>query len=158
MAFQRAELQAWGKRPSGDEISTLPELVCFNATHNGDLVFCLQEEKGGRDLKRMSYNELGLAVQHCSSVLGESIPGLRQGDKLDTVALFLESGINLFVHLVSLLSLGVPVCIQDSSRQGVQSLHSPSDYQVDCTALSPPERLQRGASHQRDLHSPYNYL
>ncbi|KAM0811980.1 putative Carrier domain-containing protein [Seiridium cardinale] len=78
-----------------------------------------------------------LAVSDISKDEVRSIPELGQLIKSGTVALMLESGIGFFVHLVALLSLGVPVVILSArlSTTNIQHLLQETDAHSIITSL-----------------------
>jgi hypothetical protein len=100
-------------------IQSLPDLINFNADHNPDHVFALQEvRQGGKYVKLtpVTFSELKLAATTCAHLIRKRLPGwppnATGGNESETrrpVALFLESDINLFVHLAALLYLNIPV-------------------------------------------------
>lgn len=100
-------------------IHSLPDLVDFNAEHNPDHEFALQEVRhGGKhvSLTPITFRELQLAATTCARLIRKQLPGEpaeaeggHQGGTRPPVAVFLESDINLFIHLVALLYLNIPV-------------------------------------------------
>lgn len=97
----------------------LTDLIDFDAEHNMDHVFALQEvRRGGKhvELTPVTFGELKNAATACAQLIRKRLPVeppvAESGQKLETprpVALFLESDINLFVHLAALLFLNLPV-------------------------------------------------
>lgn len=121
MAFRRARFEIL-KDVSADGIRSAPGLIEFNAIHSGDHLFCLQQEARGHALQRVSYAQLWNAVRNCAAELSGGIatvkPARLVGEMLEvteTVAIFLESGLGLFVHLMALMGLGVPVSFVTST-------------------------------------------
>ncbi|KAI0905314.1 hypothetical protein F4823DRAFT_632972 [Ustulina deusta] len=117
MAFRRARFEIL-KDVSADGIRSAPGLIEFNAIHSGDHLFCLQQEARGHALQRVSYAQLWNAVRNCAAELSGGIatvkPARLVGEMLEvteTVAIFLESGLGLFVHLMALMGLGVPAVL-----------------------------------------------
>ncbi|KAJ6069443.1 hypothetical protein N7499_011330, partial [Penicillium canescens] len=102
-------------------IQSLPDLIDFDADHNPDHVFALQEVRQGVNyvnLTPVTFSELKLAATTCAHLIRKRLPGgpskATGGDESETrrpVALFLESDINLFVHLAALLYLNIPVLV-----------------------------------------------
>ncbi|KAG2419144.1 hypothetical protein HFD88_002249 [Aspergillus terreus] len=102
-------------------IHSLPDLVDFNAEHNPDHEFALQEVRhGGKhiSLTPITFRELQLAAITCARLIRKQLPGEpaepeggHQGMMRQPVAVFLESDVNLFIHLVALLYLNIPVLV-----------------------------------------------
>ena len=103
-------------------LRTLPDLVHFNALHNPHLVFCLQSRQsqctpGDVEFTTITFRQLGCAVESCCSWILQNIQAahaarLGDGDivqKAPPIALFLESDVGLFIHIVALLTLNIPV-------------------------------------------------
>lgn len=102
-------------------IRSLPHLLKFNATYNPDHIFCIQNRGSGSDFRcfstSISFIELEEAVERCCRWIRATLPNiippfLTQAGKVHRappVALFLESDVGLFVHLLALLSLEIPV-------------------------------------------------
>ena len=100
-------------------IRSLPDLVLFDALHNPHHLFCLQTSQASEhiDFVSITYHQLAVAVENCCSWLLETIPdayaakldGEHHVQKASPVALFLESDVNLFIHITALLALNIPV-------------------------------------------------
>jgi hypothetical protein len=132
--FQRAQFSLLSL-PSQDQtgIRCLPDLVHFNATHNPHHLFCVQAEQtwsGPDAYLEVTFRDLALAVQKtCDWILG-NVDGARRAAKDESgrmvkskpVALYMESDVGLFVHLVALLTLNIPV---SSGRRSVNILLIP---------------------------------
>ena len=115
-------------KPGHDEISSLPDLIRFNAVHNKDRVFCKQavlsqnqDAEASRDtgrfqVKTITFEELQTAVQACKTWATRLLHLTENRSATSSqkpVALFMESDMGLFIHLAALLDLQVPVSIQD---------------------------------------------
>lgn len=129
-AFRRPPL--YSSEPNGQQngisvgnsnkICSLLHLVDFNAFHNPELVFCLQESKDGEKLRRITYKELAQAVGRCTGWLNhqniEVAPRQQKGEaprvKPAPVALLMSSDITLFIYMLALMRLGVPVHLPPS--------------------------------------------
>ncbi|KAI1432578.1 hypothetical protein GGR50DRAFT_673698 [Xylaria sp. CBS 124048] len=121
------------KKPT-DELSirTAPELVDYNAVTNPDALFCLQAVKNETtmttttttphqsfDVVPMTMRRLRDAIIRCQDHLTESglilkCPHHTADGKLiksEPVALFMDSDLNLFIHLMALMGFGVPVLL-----------------------------------------------
>ena len=114
-SFRRARFNVTGDF-SGDEVKSFPELVQFNSIHNGSYAFSYHLDQKGGPLIRTSFQELSNAVHHCMADLLRLLPTVQsarlEGSRLvtsDPVAIFLESGLDLFVHIAALLWIGTPV-------------------------------------------------
>lgn len=128
-SFVRADLSLPTKLPGElqqnrglNSVRTVPELVDFNAFHNADNVFCYQackDDSGKARLVSITHLEFRDAARRCQEWLKSSInnlqlPVLQENGVISRntpVALFMESDIGLFVHIVALLGLGVPVLL-----------------------------------------------
>ncbi|KAI8630830.1 acetyl-CoA synthetase-like protein [Xylariaceae sp. FL1651] len=140
--FQRPRFSPRTPEPSSDPqpdetaISSLPDLIQFNARHNPDNVFCLQAESEtppqahadsvGRHYSacKITFKSLERAVSSCARWIYNNVP--LPGPDSDAaarkpIALFLESDFGLFLHLAALLTLDVPVLLI-SARLSVPSI------------------------------------
>lgn len=125
-SFRRARFNVTGDF-SGDEVKSLPELIKFNSMHNGSYAFSYHLDQKEGPLIRTSFLELSNAVHHCMAGLLRLLPTVQparlEGSTLatsDPIAIFLESGFDLFVHIAALLWIGTPVGRFDSVvRHGV---------------------------------------
>ena len=110
-------------------LRSLPDLVYFDAIHNPHHVFCLQSSQAagttdGIGFTSITYHQLATAVELCCSWLLKTIPsahaaelkGGRVVKKASPVALFLESDVGLFIHIIALLTLNIPVRHEDSAK------------------------------------------
>lgn len=89
---------------SAERISSLPDLIEFNAKYNAPNLFAVQARSGQEDLL-ITFEGLKHAVDGCSTWLSTL-----KREKTDApVALLLESDVLLFVHIAALLQLNVPV-------------------------------------------------
>ena len=115
--FVPARISPFSKENRDRSIRTIPELVEYNASSNADHVFCIQIEKRANDSQIITYGQLKQAILHCSRWLVNNIHDLGLPTKSENgeiikgkpVALFMESNFGILTHLLSLLSLGVPV-------------------------------------------------
>lgn len=122
------------KCPPG-EITSLPGLIGFNATHNPQHVFCFQAETCRQEPSDSTANgdipynthpvtfaDLEKAVLACSISLRKALSlDDSAGKIIRPVALYLESDLGLFVHLAALLSINVPALLL-SARLGAPSI------------------------------------
>lgn len=108
-----------------ETITSLPDLIEFNARHNPDHVFCIQARSSiGRheaaENSNATFNpcpitfaQLESAVHACASTISTLMPQKQDasgGSKAsEPLALYLESDVGLFFHLAALLNLNVPV-------------------------------------------------
>lgn len=134
-------LSASGSNSQGT-LSTLPDLVEFNAFRNPTHLFCVQYSRNLNDVPRsICYSDLYNAVLRFSVWLAAE--GLAQGpDFVDgevgvaqPVAILMASDINWFIAFLALLRLGVPVCHSICPRlvlfkglywAGTMPFHAPS--------------------------------
>jgi acyl-CoA synthetase (AMP-forming)/AMP-acid ligase II len=106
---------------SKDQIRTVPELVEYNAERNADHHFCVQTRKNGNitseRLLYVTHQQLKHAILQCQAWLLHNVSGIQLPRRDDdgnikkgaTVALLMESDIGFWIHLLSLMGLGVPV-------------------------------------------------
>ncbi len=121
--FRRPRIDLWNQfeNPADSPIRSLPDLVRFNAKHNPSHLFCVQAKASLNGVAvaptRITFLEFHQAVRRCCRWINENVPNttapaLTESGELQkgpSVALLLESDIGLFIHLVALLSLGIPV-------------------------------------------------
>lgn len=133
-------------------VRTVPELVDFNAVHNADYIFCYQARKddsGNAHLVSITHSEFRDAVLSCQEWLKSTIDNLQLPVLQDNgvisrstpVALFMESDIGLFVHIVALLGLGVPALLLSArlSPLAIENLIKTTH----CSAILASPRLAR---------------
>jgi acyl-CoA synthetase (AMP-forming)/AMP-acid ligase II len=102
-----------------EDITSLYDLIRFNAHHNPNHFFCIQSQlvrdtTSNRAFEGVyiTYRQLEDAVHRCADWLSRSInPAvLNTGSELPPpVGIYLESDVGLFIHLVALQVLDVPV-------------------------------------------------
>jgi hypothetical protein len=124
--FRRPRFSALPPRDTavGQEqaITSLLDLVEFNAEHNADSVFCIQSQVStedefsslGFDGCPITFKQLDDAVQNCADHL-EKLLEVDRAAKPTPVALCMESDVGLFLHLAALQALDLPACSQTSS-------------------------------------------
>ena len=118
MTFQIANIDLHPKDPDTRDIRTLPELVEFNAVHNTDYLISLQARRQLGPLS-VTHGQMKEAIVQCSEWFVANVKELRLPSRQDDgtiakgrpVALLMENDVRLWIHLLSLLSLGVPVSI-----------------------------------------------
>ena len=120
MAVDRAE-QPFKRIPSLAEIKSILELVEFNAQENPHQVFAIQAVKSksatAPRLRRVSYLDLLVAIARYSKWLLSSINELAESDaqtgqggsRKGPIGLIMGNEISLWIHMLSLISLDVPV-------------------------------------------------
>ena len=102
---------------SSHHIRNILELVDFDARHNPDHTFCLQEVKDAPSLMKITFKQLAQAVRVASAWLCQvgvgKHPGERHGggvrDEALPVGLLMGSDIGIFINLLALMRLGIPV-------------------------------------------------
>ena len=120
--FQIASIDLHPTDPDTREIRTLPELVEFNALHNPDYLFCLQARRQPKEPLSVTHGQMKEAILRSSDWLLKYVKEVQLPDRQDDgtiakgppVALLMENDIGLWIHLLSLLSLGVPVSVLQS--------------------------------------------
>lgn len=125
-----------------ETITSLPDLIKFNARHNPDHTFCIQarssSERNGAakrknpafDACSITFAQLETAVYACASAISTLATRDQESNYLTTsqpLALYLESDVGLFFHLAALLTLNLPVCLSNPNPVVVilSSLHLP---------------------------------
>ena len=107
-------------RSSNDakSLTSLPDLVEFNACHNPTHTFCIQHGLCVPP-RVVSFEDLYHAVLRCSTWLGlrglAQTPSITQNEivKARPVAILMASDVGWFVTFLALLRLGVPVSVLD---------------------------------------------
>ncbi|MCJ1251516.1 hypothetical protein MMC30_008751, partial [Trapelia coarctata] len=129
--FRRAKIDL--KSPDG-KVRTVPELIDYNVKHNRNHAFCVQSRKQEGPVpygfRTISNLELKHAILKCSNWLLTAIAELElpfEGDDGTTfkglpVALLVDSDFGLLLHLLSMMSLGVPVVLL-SARLSPTAIH-----------------------------------
>jgi hypothetical protein len=108
-----------------DTISSLPDLIRFNAKHNPDHLFCVQagSENASQaqpdgavrhySTRDITFKSLEGAVASCARWIISNVALLEPDNSTvpcrKPIALFLESDIGLFLHLAALLTIDIPV-------------------------------------------------
>ena len=112
---------------SASEIQCLQDLVVFNSMHNPHHVFCYQSRETLSDhnieFTCITFKQLAQAVEVCCSRIIAQTEGAQPGEletngynsKKAPIALFFESSISLFIHLLALTALQIPVSKMASS-------------------------------------------
>lgn len=103
------------------DISSLPDLIQFNARENPHHVFALQAESNegarngrhdGYKVTQINFQQLDQMVHSCASWVHRVAIPTSQNDELGEqkpIAIYVESGLGLFVYLAALLSMNIPV-------------------------------------------------
>ena len=124
--FQRApfDLLLNESVATADTIRSLPDLIHFNAIHNPHFLFCIQLRQSKRgsvetevEEVHVTFSELATAIEKCCIWILSKLEGIHPArltsdgsvQKGPPVALFLESGVTLFVYMMALLTMNVPV-------------------------------------------------
>ncbi|KAI0343640.1 acetyl-CoA synthetase-like protein [Trametopsis cervina] len=106
--FIRPEFSLSGEKAP---ITSLPDLVEFNALHNPSHLFCLQYGRNTEEApRRISFESLHHGVLWCCAWLAEN--QLAQGPRATKprpVAILMSSDIGWFFMFIALLRLGIPV-------------------------------------------------
>jgi hypothetical protein len=125
-AFKRAEFDLFLNQESSIDsiIRCLPDLILHNALHNPGHLFCIHTTHSPKashaqfKFTGVTFAELALAVEGCCAWILANVPGVHAADvdkdgsirKSRPLALFMESDLGLFIHLVASLTLNIPVC------------------------------------------------
>lgn len=126
--FERPRFTPLPPKPTAEDqreiITSLPDLIKFNARHNPDHAFCIQarssSERNGAvkhknaafDARSITFAQLETAVYACASAISTLASRNQESNHLTTsqpLALYLESDVGLFFHLAALLTLNLPV-------------------------------------------------
>ncbi|KAI9688877.1 MAG: putative NRPS-like protein biosynthetic cluster [Bathelium mastoideum] len=131
---------------STDSIRTLPDLVEYNAHNNAEYAFCHQLRKAETQNRiiTITHSALKQAILQCQEWLHSNIRGLCEQDedsgKPRPVALLMESDVGLWIHLLALLSLGVPALMLSAKLNKIAVEHLLSSTRTRVLVISP--RLQ----------------
>ena len=119
-----------------ESITSLPDLIEFNAEHNPDHVFCFQASvshdpgipgnpgSAAFNGRSITFGELSRSVAACAAWLSGSC-GLDDRAEPKPLALYLESDVGLFFHLSALLTLDVPVRLTSLLLSGCYKIVCP---------------------------------
>ena len=118
MTFQIASIDLHPTDPDIRDIRTLPELVEFKAAHQPHYLLCLQARTPLGPLS-VPHGQMKEAIVQCSEWFAANVKELRLPSRQDDgtiakgqpIALLMENDVRLWIHLLSLLSLGVPVSV-----------------------------------------------
>lgn len=120
MPFRRPNFELLDPLPASrnDNIRTYPELLAFNAKHNGPELFCLQ---GLRDSTEpavpITFAAMQKAVERCKAWLVANVTGIELPKvgtdgkvvKCPAVGILMGSDVGIVIYMTALLALGVPV-------------------------------------------------
>lgn len=118
--YQLPSLHTKEPPPPGDKvIKTVAELIDFNADQNPDHVFCLQmtRQSPNNRLQPVSFSLLRGMIVTCQEWILDTVREAKQPFldvhgvtmKCMPVAIFMDSNLDLLVHLFALVGLGIPV-------------------------------------------------
>jgi acyl-CoA synthetase (AMP-forming)/AMP-acid ligase II len=151
-AFTRPNINLDVTAVRDDEVRTFPELIDFNARENPDHTFCIQATKqaGSTSLafNSITFSHLKDGILQCCAWLEANVSEMEGPKRLENasfvkgapVALFMESDVGLFIHQISLISLGVPVLLL-SARLSPTAVHHLLKKTGACAIIVSP-RLQ----------------
>ncbi|GAP82675.2 putative L-aminoadipate-semialdehyde dehydrogenase large subunit [Rosellinia necatrix] len=118
------------------EISSLPDLIQFNARENPHHVFALQSElndnsHGGvgqepYEVSEITFEQLHRMVHRCARWIRKAVVSADGDSELGEqkpIALYVESGVGLFVHLAALLYLDIPALLISARLSSPSVLH-----------------------------------
>ncbi|THU97152.1 acetyl-CoA synthetase-like protein [Dendrothele bispora CBS 962.96] len=96
-----------------DGVSSLPQLIQFNAIHNGDHLFGLQSRtKEDTEPRKITFSQLHEAVKTSSAWLvnaGATSGRIKREQSVKPVAILLGSDIGIYIYMAALLRIGTPV-------------------------------------------------
>lgn len=125
MRFVRPNLSALPSCNSQNPIS-LPDLIAFNARINPYSCFCHEADGDLSTSTTVTFEQLasavGAVIHQDLFILNASGAAIEKGFinhtqtpvKCRPVALLMESGASLFIHIAALLTLNIPVCTPDA--------------------------------------------
>ncbi|KAF9257799.1 acetyl-CoA synthetase-like protein [Marasmius fiardii PR-910] len=127
MNFSRPHLNLGYEPDLPHGVNGLPELIAWNAKHNGDLVFGRQLRAGERSsYHEITFAQLHNAVERCSAWLVSSnvTKGRGPGEDLPSpVGILLGSDIGIFIYMAALLRIGTPVLLLSARLTSVAVAH-----------------------------------
>lgn len=113
-----------GTHPEQEEVTSLLDLVCFNACHNPTRQFCIQShanrkqtdqsgpDDSGYDGVSITFGQLESAIYNCAESLRKRFSTSYEANSPESrrpIAIYLESDVGLFIHVLALQSLQIPV-------------------------------------------------
>ncbi|GLB38787.1 putative acetyl-CoA synthetase-like protein [Lyophyllum shimeji] len=124
--------------PSG--VKSLPELIEFDASHNPDHIFGLQDRVGD-DVSpyEMTFSQLQSAVEYASSWLvarGCTTGRTRRDQTVAPVGILLGSDIAIFIYMAALLRIGTPVLLLSARLTSVAIAHLLKQTSPSCVLIS----------------------
>ncbi|KAJ8133349.1 hypothetical protein O1611_g272 [Lasiodiplodia mahajangana] len=118
------------------DISSLPELIRFNALENPHHTFALQAEPNatghaGKDdysygVSEITFEQLDEMVRGCATWVRKVVVPTNQDTELGQqrpVAIYVENSVGLFIHLAALLSMEIPVLLISARLSSPSVLH-----------------------------------
>ena len=131
MAVHRAE-QAFRRHPSLMKVTSILELVEFNARENPHRAFAIQaiksDDASAPRLCKISCLDLITAVVCCSKWLENikelatsSVQAGQSGSRKRPVGILMGNEISLWIHMLSLMSQEIPVRFQFVLRKGKEA-------------------------------------
>lgn len=117
--FQRPPINLDPGPDENEQLRTLPEVIEFNANNNPSHVFCLQARDAGymSSLTPISNVQLKRAISQCGRFLRSNaelrLPMVVDGKARNgpPIAILMQSGVELFIHQMALIGMGVPVLL-----------------------------------------------
>ncbi|KAI0103345.1 hypothetical protein GGR51DRAFT_573268 [Nemania sp. FL0031] len=135
------------------DISSLPNLIRFNARENPHHTFALQSELNvdtGRDgygVSKITFEQLDGMVRGCASWIREEVISTNGDAELGRqrpIAIYIENSVGLFIHLVALLSMDIPVLLISARLSSPSVLHLLK--KTDAEAILVSQRTQSSLS------------
>lgn len=124
--------------PSG--VKSLPELIEFDASHNPDHIFGLQD-RAGDDVSpfEITFFQLQFAVEYASSWLvssGCTTGRAHRHQSVAPVGILLGSDIGIFIYMAALLRIGTPVLLLSARLTPVAIAHLLKQTSPSCVLIN----------------------
>ncbi|KAI0409181.1 hypothetical protein F4802DRAFT_545755 [Xylaria palmicola] len=135
VCFKRPVFSPRSSEPLESDISSLPDLIRFNARENPHHIFALQSESTGAQrgseeneygVSQITFEQLDQMVRRCASWIRRAVvPRNRNGElgEREPIAIYVESSVGLFLHLAALLSMDTPALLISARLNSPSVLH-----------------------------------
>ncbi|KAI0449720.1 hypothetical protein F5B21DRAFT_519799 [Xylaria acuta] len=118
------------------DISSLPDLIRFNARENPHHIFALQSEfnvathteseDDSYGVFEITFQQLDEMVRGCASWIRKAVISNNRDAELGEqapIAIYVENGVGLFLHLAALLSMNIPALLISARLSSPSVLH-----------------------------------
>ncbi|RYC60404.1 hypothetical protein CHU98_g5812 [Xylaria longipes] len=118
------------------EISSLPDLIRFNAQENPHHIFALQSElnvaahterkEDSYGVSQITFEQLDKIVRGCAGWIRQAAISTNRGTELGEqgpIAIYVENSVGLFLHLAALLSMNVTALLISARLSSPSVLH-----------------------------------